>query len=1195
MSENSAKDRERIVAFERELQADPRSLTFVQLADEHNRLGNFDDAANVSNKGLVYHPDSVAGRLALAMAEHGRNNVKQALEQLKRALLIDQDNPKALALMGQILLEKGLAKRAVQFLSHAVKLDPDEPEYAELFKRAKKMAENEAPPVFRGDAIKDSSPWSEDSESSEIEARAADAEHTVFAPEALKKMRARDQAKKESRENGKAGALDDALANLPVSDDIDAESEPTRFDGRARKSTISMPGELPPPRRVEPSDAPERREEPTAYDARQASLSKRKPKVGGSAAEFSRVMRSAKEGSTVAPSVKAATGMASDLSLGSSEPPQSADGGEKETAYLRPRSMLPPPPPPADAPKPADLDDESEDATKDEAHVPRLRAKAAAIAEAEAKAKESAEIPIVMGKPATQAKPSGGEAPAKADPVPKAEKPAKAEKAAEPPAEKPEPDKTIGPASTRMVDEALWALLGGKAQGGPEAKGGSVVNERDKAPEKAPAAEKKEKAAEKAAPAKKEKKGEEDEGGGAQRKGAAPMVVRTSETFGTALRVSVIAVLAGTMLWVGYATAIAVSGPPPEIASEEVKGIASDLEKGSLAALISAEEKIQTLGPTLPQLSELLDGALAEVYAHRWASFGRDPEMKEKALAKLQALSSATPTVELIAAQVALSTSATERATLDIALAARLEEYPDSPKSWVLRAKIAAADGKEEAAEAALYKARGINPQHRWTLLELARWHAKQGAYGAAFNYFEMLSQSYPEDIEAAIDRYVLGQITGRDPWESQATSSLQGLVREELAEVADDEVGRASLAFAVMRFARGDLPGGVEELGKAELAYKKSSEMKSTVAGVLLAAGEWDRARAAYKDALELDPSNEELRVGLARASFGDQSGLKADPELVKTQKSGTGATAYLPFGTVRLVFGKFSIADVESNREVFPEAAYAAAKRNTKGPELTKALESVSMVALAELKAKSGNYEEALNMLEEATKLRDDAHARVAYGRVYTAKKDLDAATRAYKRALELDDKNVQARIGLANALAAKNEPVAAIDVLEPLEQGDLVVPKALLLLSRLRLKRGDYEGAARSLEQLTEIEPANAAALLDLGEVQHRLKRTDEAYETIKTAVKSSSKNVEKLSPVQALYVGRFELERDNDKRGVALLKQAATGDDAPDEAHFYYGKALLKTKKTKKTGRRELELFRKLSPSSPLADEAERLLR
>src|SRR5438105_356722 len=103
MSDNETKDRARLEAFERELAQDPRSLAFVSLAEEHNRLGHFEDAATVAQKGLVYHPDSVAGRLALAMAESGRSNVRESLEQIKRALLIDPENPKALGLMGRIL------------------------------------------------------------------------------------------------------------------------------------------------------------------------------------------------------------------------------------------------------------------------------------------------------------------------------------------------------------------------------------------------------------------------------------------------------------------------------------------------------------------------------------------------------------------------------------------------------------------------------------------------------------------------------------------------------------------------------------------------------------------------------------------------------------------------------------------------------------------------------------------------------------------------------------------------------------------------------------------------------------------------------------------------------------------------------------------------------------------------------------
>lgn len=1253
MSENSAKDKDRLAAFENELAADPRSLAFVALAEEHNRLGNFDEAVSVSQKGLVYHPDSVAGRLALAMAESGRNNVKQALEQLKRALTIDQDNPKALALMGRILLQKGLAKRAVQFLSVAVKLDPNEPEYADLLKRAKKNAEDEGPPVFRADAVKDAnSPWSsEDSEASEDETRRPDAEHTVFDPEALKKLRQRDHAKKDPppsrRENGHRGErLDEALAGLGSSaiEGEEADAEPTRFDGRARKqTTTAAPSELPPPRRVELGGDFDKGQEPTAFDG--SSVLKKRPKVGGSAAEFSRMMKSAKDGSAPASVPQAPStrngGAADDLSLGSSPPPSSSH--EPETAYLRPRTTYPPPPPPADQRRPGEQlgaprvdrdaieeDEASEEATKDEAHVPELRARAAAISESDAKAelapapassgssgpaapvaaaaspvpsKTSAKVPVAEAAKSKMAKapskpaevppaaaPGTTKAPSKpAEPV-KAETPA-------PAASKPEPDKSIGPASTRMVDEALWALLGGKTPGS-EPKG-VVVNDHDakKADKKsaAVAAALEKPAGAPAAAAKKEKKKDDEEEGGKAKAGPGQMVVRTSERFGTWLRAAVVLVLAGTLLWVGYATAVALSGPPPEISSEEVKGIASDLERGGLASLVTAEEKAQVLAPTVPQLNELLDGVLAEIYARRWSQFGRDPEMKKKAQEKLQALVKATPTVELISAKVALSTSAAERAALDNDLENRLKEYPDSPKSWVLRAKILAADGKAEAAEAALYKARGINPQHRQTLLELARWHGKQGAYGAAFNYFDQLQAAYPGDIEVAIERYVLGQLSGRDPSEVQSTSALAGLVREELVDVADDEVGRASLAFAVSRFSKGDLAGGLEDLAKAELSYKQSAEFKTTVAGVLLSAGEWDRARKEYKEALEVDPNNDEARLGMARATFGERAELKADADLVKKTKSPNAATAILPFGTVRFVAGKFSLVDVEPNREVFPEAAFASVRRTSKGAEMTKALEASSMVALAEAKSRAGAHDEALAILEEATKLADDAAARVAYGRVHLAKKDIPGAIKSFKQALQLDPRNVSARLGLAGALTQKNELVEAVETLEPLEQGEIVVPQALLLLSRLRIKRGDYEGAARALEVLTELQPNDGAPYFDLGEAQHRLKRYDEALETYKKGLKNSSKLPEKLTSVQALYIGRVELERGNEKKALALLKQAAAGDDAVEESHFYLGRVLIKKSKSKKQGKKELEMFRKLQPNSELASEAEKLLR
>ncbi|MCK6549405.1 tetratricopeptide repeat protein, partial [Myxococcota bacterium] len=827
----------------------------------------------------------------------------------------------------------------------------------------------------------------------------------------------------------------------------------------------------------------------------------------------------------------------------------------------------------------------AKDASAKDAGAKDASAKDAGAKDASAKDASAKDAPAK--DPAKEAaKEAAREAAAKA----KAEKAAAAAKSEPSAPAAAEPNKQVGPASTRMVDEALWALLGGKADASPKPV---VPIEHDKKP----AADKEK------APAKDAKAADEHGKKPAGKAEKGPMVVRTSAQYGSVLGVATMIVVAGAALWIGYAAGLAGAGPPPEVASEEVKGIAADLEKGSLAALLAAEEKVQVVGPSLPALSDLFQATLAEIYARRWQSFGGDRELLAKAREKLASLKEARPTVELLAARVVLSTSAADRAALDAMLVESLSEYPASPKTWVLRARIAAADGRTQAAEDALYTARVINPQHRMTLLELARHHARVGAPAAAFSYFDQLQAAFPEDVEAAIERYVLGQVTGRDPSEGQAAATLAGLVRQELADVAKDEAGRVAIAFGVTRLMRGDLAAGIEELGKAESAYKRSAELRATLGALFLATGEWQRARAHYTSALELEPDVAEHRLGLARAMYGERAGLVADPEKVKkVAQAATNAkkasedrgSFELPFGTVRFELGRFSLVTVEPRRDVFPEAAYAAATKRASGAALQKALEAASIVALANAKVRAGELDAAVAMLDEARALSDDANVRVALGRASLAKKDRAGAKRHFEKALSLDAENVAARVGTASVLADDGDLVGAIEILEKLDRPDLAVPQALVLLGRLRVARGDYEGALSPLERAVELDGGDVSAALALGEVQHRLKQPDKALETIKRVFKSG-KAPERLTPVQAMYLGRLELEK-NEKRGLELLEEAlAREEDAPDEAHFHLGKFLVKRPKTKKEGRQHLQTFLRLRPAGDLAEEAERLLR
>ncbi|MEL7239175.1 MAG: hypothetical protein AAGK78_09950, partial [Planctomycetota bacterium] len=186
--------------------------------------------------------------------------------------------------------------------------------------------------------------------------------------------------------------------------------------------------------------------------------------------------------------------------------------------------------------------------------------------------------------------------------------------------------------------------------------------------------------------------------------------------------------------------------------------MATDLERGGLAFLLSAEERTNELARSAPQLEPLLNGVRAEVYARRWRHFGRDPDMRSKAQEAVEVLAGRRPTVEHLAGLVALSTSAVQREPLLDALREEALRYPESPKIRVLQAQLHAAGGRERAALNALFKARALHKQHRATLLELARWYERSDANRAALATYARLLDLHPLDIEAAIERYVLGQ-----------------------------------------------------------------------------------------------------------------------------------------------------------------------------------------------------------------------------------------------------------------------------------------------------------------------------------------------------------------------------------------------------------------------------------------------------
>ena len=1212
-SEPHNRGRERLESLKKRLKEDPRSLEFVALAEEHNRLGEYRAAVDVAHRGLLTHPDSVEGRLVLAVAEAEQNHVREALEQIKRALIIDQENPKALALMGRILLKRGLAKRAVQFLSHAVKLKPGEEEYRALLSMAKEQVRN-APdasqvPVFSASSVPPGeNPW--DDESGEVP---SDAEHTVFDPDELRRV---EQRRAERAQRGPIDAAPSHPGFIELHED----------------------------------------EEPTAFLHKKPSPQK-KAKMGGSAAEYSQMVqkaeadavraaaeaRVARGGLGVSPEVvhspeskvpkvrpmvpeafdRGSAWMDADWSR--EDPPD--EGRPNGHSPVESRSAVPSPNKPVSSPKSVSSPNRPVSSPKSVSSPNRLVSSSKKPVSSPNKPVSSPKSVSSPNRLVSSSKkpvsspnkpvssPKSVSSPNK--PVSSSKKPVSSPKAATPsgaaspaaplshvdsrPVGRPnlgdmgDEDRTesekrtgplavVGPVATRFVDEAVWGLFGRKTDQASDGDRGS--DSESARPSQTPA----------------RMRPDDPEAG------HKPVVVRTSEHFGTWTRAAVALVLAVAAAFIGHWVALSRAGPGPEVAGEELKGLAVDLEKGGLASLLAGEEQAKQLLQSNPGLEVLLDSILAEIYAQRWRSFGREPRMQAEARARLLKLRGQRPTLEAIAAMVELSTSAASRRMLAQELDRTLETYPESPKAWTVKARLDSANGQAMAAVEALYRALEIHPEHRRTLLELARWYGRKAAYGTAFSFFDQLQEHYPTDVEAAIDRYVLGQVSGKDPGQSDAVSSLAGLVRDEIPEVAKDETGRAALAFAIANLADGDLQIGLQELERAEAAYEESPVFQRALAEVFLALGEFERARVHFETALKHAGNTVEVRLGLARAIFGLRGrfdvSFPAISAKIRKARAGRGkrrpGEVELPFGRVRLVPGLFELVRVEPRNDIFPEAEYAVIKERYAGEELSRALEARSLIVLGDRFRRDDKCMVAVELYEEARTMGEEAAGQFGLGRCRRAAGELAAARRHFEIGLRQAPRDISGRLSLVEVLVARDDIAAALEVLEPLERDDVVSPDALVMSARLRVERGDFDRARESATRLVGIEPTHVQAWLLRGEAEYRLGRPDDAVQSALRALELEPRLARRAlrSSVQLYLVARAGLIRGTNqslRRAIAQLREASARSDAPREVRFYLGRQLVERRRTRREGLRQLERFLVGAPAGVLRDEAQRLVR
>ncbi len=368
-----------------------------------------------------------------------------------------------------------------------------------------------------------------------------------------------------------------------------------------------------------------------------------------------------------------------------------------------------------------------------------------------------------------------------------------------------------------------------------------------------------------------------------------------------------------------------------------------------------------------------------------------------------------------------------------------LRTAPDSPSIHLGMAQLFLLWGKLDDAERSARRAMETAPGSAPAARILAGTAKRRGDYAGAAEYYRVYLEAVPDDWEARLDRgLILASRLGRD---QEAERELAEVLRNQSDQV------QAWAALAGIHFRRGDGPP----------------------------------AAAAANRALESDPDNYLALTVRGRLRFqeGDLPGAERD-FLAALRAEPEGAMAIYGLGLVHFQKGQYGEAESRFRRALgltgdFPEA------------ELNRGL------ALDAL----GRREEALKVLEKLVKEHPElAAVQLGLGRIYFYSGRFDRALAFLRNALALDPAGWEARYFIGKCLLEEGDRAGAREYFLSARQRGGARPALLTDLARVYQAAGEFEAAEAALKEALQAAPDYLPALFQLGLLQARRDRGEEA---------------------------------------------------------------------------------------------------
>ncbi|MBO6935868.1 MAG: tetratricopeptide repeat protein [Deltaproteobacteria bacterium] len=359
-------------------------------------------------------------------------------------------------------------------------------------------------------------------------------------------------------------------------------------------------------------------------------------------------------------------------------------------------------------------------------------------------------------------------------------------------------------------------------------------------------------------------------------------------------------------------------------------------------------------------------------------------------------------------------------------------------------------EGASEAAESVLTAESATRAEKGWAEAILAYQAARTGARRDARSHAAQALELAPPGDHGFV-WFVAESLTTAGATE-QARQAIEGLPT--IGPVADAH--RRGRVLAALSLAAGDADTALEHLS----TVAASPEALLLVGHARWADDQLDEARASYDRAAE-SPHH----VGLARAS---RAALELDAD--EPEEALAQARLALEASPLHPAVAPVVVSAMLAN-ELADEAMGVAERALAQSPEDVRLLAAKADVLLAK-----ESWEEALTVLRDAVEREaDDAELHAELGDAARGAERWDEAGESYGRALELEERNVQALVGLfqlqviTHALDEAAETWETID--DTIDDATTRVDKATALARvRYLVDAGTGRRGMRELTQLS-----------------------------------------------------------------------------------------------------------------------------